>query len=342
MAFNWKRFLNQHRIQFVTSGPNVGRNNINIRCPFCGQADPSEHMGLNPAGWWGCLRNRAHRGRTPEYLIRRLLNCSEDEAGRIVKGEGGVAPTGSDLSASFAKLKQKVGAKEEAYDRPLVLMREFKPLLSGSVFARPFVEYLRQRGYRDNQIEWLAKNYDLRYATEGPYAGRIIIPIYDRYGNLLSWSGRTIRKDAIPRYKTLSVTPDLRDPNAPVAKIPANATILGLPVLWRAENLRYLILMEGQFDAFKVSAYGHTFGVYGTCLFGLNVYPTQLSELLELSARYDELCALLDEDAELHRLRIKSGVKPLSCRMLKMPPGSDDPGSMSPQQVVEFCMRLGG
>lgn len=319
----------------------MGRNGLNIKCPLCGASDPSEHMRLSSAqGWWACLRNRSHRGNEPTRLVRTLLRCGEDEARRIVQGEAALAPTGDDLGASFAALKLRLGASTEVPQGDLRLPREFKPLLDGSCFAEPFLDYLTERGFRSAQIRWLAENYNLHYAVRGPFSYRLIIPIYDRYGGLVSWSGRTILADAQPRYKTLSVHPNPRDPEAPVAKLPANATVLGLPVLHQASNLRVLVGVEGQFDALKLTAFGHTMGVYGACLFGLNVYPSQVAELLELSRNFDGFCMLLDEDAELHRLRLQSQVHPLPCRLLRMPPGSDDPGAMSGEQVVQFCLSL--
>lgn len=343
MTFSWKTFLQQHRINFVTSGPNTGRNRISIRCPFCGESDPSEHMGLsitrNP--YWGCLRNASHRGKSPVRLVRQLLHCSEQEAKRIVGGAEAPAVAENDLRASLVSLRASMGVK--ALPSPgdaLRLPKEFKPLLGGSPFAEPFLEYLRERGYRDAQIRWLAENYKLHYATKGKFAYRIIIPVYDRYGDLLSWTGRTILPDVQPRYKTLSVSEDPYNPEGPIAKIPVNGTILGLPVLWRAENARVLVLVEGPFDALKVTAFGAALGVYAACLFGLNVYPAQLAEVQELASKFRQVYLLLDEDASLQRLRLLNALRPARVLPLKMPEGSDDPGALSAAAVTQISLDL--
>lgn len=339
--FDWPRFLRQHRIEYVTDGPNYARKNYcNIRCPWCGENDTSQHMGIGPRGW-GCLRNASHRGKSNAWLVQRLLGCSPDEAKRITGTAADLAPTTDEFAASFAALKASAGVQEKLPRAQfLIFPKEFKPLLNGSVFATPFLEYLRNRGYRDAQIKWLAENYKLHYATTGLYAYRLIIPIYDRFGGLQSWTARTIRPDTQPRYRTLRMEPTEDDPWGPVAKVPANSTILGLPVLWAADNPRALVLVEGSFDALKTTAFGHTMGVYGAALFGLNIYSSQVAEVLELGRRFEKIYLLVDEDADLQRLRLLSSLSIVNCQALRMPSGSDDPGAMAGAEVVELALSL--
>jgi DNA primase len=228
-------------------------------------------------------------------------------------------------------------ATPELNNAPLAFPGEFKPLLNGSPFSGPFLDYLEERGYRKAQIKWLAENYKLQYATRGLYAGRIIIPIYDRYGELLSWTARAINSDIQPRYRTLRM---YTESGSPVAKVPANGTLLGLPVLWRAETPRALILVEGPFDALKVTAFGSALGVYATCVFGLNVYPSQLAEIQELSARFGRIYLLIDEDAAFQRLRLLEALRPARVQGLSMPVGSDDPGALSAGQITELALSV--
>lgn len=340
-SFSWPRFLRQHRINYVTSGPNTARDTISIRCPWCGDGDPSQHLGISLKGrGWGCLRNAGHRGKSPVWLVQKLLGVGEAEARRLVGGDAVLAPTQSDLATSFAALQTHAGFVAPQKPVPLAMPKEFKPLLNGSLFAQPFLAYLEDRGYRTAQIKWLAENYDLRYATTGLYAYRVILPIYNRYGTLLSWTARTIRDDVTPRYRTLRVRPDERYPDNPVALLAANDTLLGLPVLWGADNPRVLILVEGPFDALKLTAFGCKLGLYGAAVFGLNFYAAQLAEIQELAGRFDRVYMLVDEDAELQRLRLRNALASVNCRPLKMPPGTDDPGAMSGEQVVNLALEL--
>lgn len=343
MKFDWIRFLTRRGIQYVTDGPNYSKKmQAAIRCPFCGDADPSHHMGLAEAGWWGCLRNAAHRGKKPQFLIQKLLGCSQEEADRIVGIRAETAPTVDELALSYAALKRLSGEEApRAAPRKLELLKEFKSLLNGSPFAEPFWDYLRDRGFRRPQIEWLAKNYDLRYATRGAYAYRIVVPIYDRYGKLLTWTARSIHPDTRLRYKTLRATPS-EDPDdyGPVALAADKETVLGLPVLYSASSRKALVLVEGPFDALKLSAFGWGLGVYGAALFGLNVSPSQVSEALELASRFERVYLLLDEGAELHRLRLSSVLSVVNPVILRVPGGYDDPGDMPPEAVVTFALNL--
>src|ERR1035437_2439259 len=338
--FDWPAFLRQNRIEFVTSGPNTARDHVSIRCPWCGESDPSQHLGIHlKFGVWGCLRNAAHRGKSPVRLIQQLLRCSEAEAKRIVGGAEATAPTLSSFETSVAALRGIMTTLQLEPETDLHFPKEFKPLLNGSPLAQPFIGYLESRGYRTAQIKWLVQNYGLHYATRGLYDHRIIIPIYDRFGDLLSWTARTISSETQPRYRTLRMK---SDDEGPVAKLAANNTVLGLPVLYGADNPRALVIVEGPFDALKVTAFGQGLGVYATSLFGLNVYPAQVAELQQLASRFDRFYLLIDEDAELQRLKLLQTLSAVRCIVLKMPVGADDPGALSGGQVVQLALDLQG
>lgn len=340
--FDWIGFFKRHNINYVTGGPNFSRKmRANIRCPFCGDADPSEHLGVSAAGWWGCLRNAAHRGKSPHFLIQKLLGCSSEEARRIVGVKEESAPTRDDLAESFAALKRAVGGvPTKSRPKKLEFPSEFKPLLNGSPFAEPFLEYLEERGFRGPQITWLAKNYDLHYARRGRYAYRLVVPVYDRYGRLLTWTARSIRQDATLRYDTLRSSGDPSDGRGPVALAPDKETVLGLPVLYAAQNPKVLVLVEGPFDALKITAFGRGLGVYAAALFGLNVSESQVAEILELSQRFERTYLLLDKGAELHKLRLASELPLATLGILSLGDTAEDPGAMSGGAVTTLALRL--
>lgn len=58
------------------------------------------------------------------------------------------------------------------------------------------LEYLKKRGITDDVI----KKYNIGYANEGKYRGRIIIPSYDVYGDLNYFTGRSFTKSIFPKY----------------------------------------------------------------------------------------------------------------------------------------------
>jgi hypothetical protein len=326
MSFNWPSFLGHHGIHYVTRGPNTGRGRISVKCPWCGESDPSEHLGISLQGThWGCLRNSRHRGTSRSYLIAALLRCSHEEAQRLAGEESASPPpTDEDFAAIIA-----VNLGLEDYHtppKPLTYPSEFKPLVRKGL-GLPFWEYIADRGFSDSQVRWLAEQYNLHYATKGEFRYRLIIPIFSERGKLLSWTGRSIANDNI-RYKTLSLTPQ-PGYTGPLALDTSFNLLLGLPLLWRVQNASVLVICEGPFDALKISALGYERGVYGTCLFGLNVSEPQAWLLEDLKARFDKIVLLIDPDAELMQLRLLDQLSRLRVSVGRLPPGIKDPGDLS-------------
>ena len=333
MAFNWKQFLRRHKINYVTSGPNVSKGFIAVRCPFCGEADPSEHMTIKLGGsFWRCWRNHSHGGSSRAVLIRRLLRCTEEEARRFAEEEVTVAPATDELAERLSRLRSGL-LLEVPKNKVLEFPRGFMSLMSDNSMASAFVGYMRQRGYRKSEVEWLVQAYDLRYTIVGDFAWRLIIPVCDREGVLQTWTGRAVSANVEPRYKTLSV----RDGPALMA---TSSTLLGLPLLWAAPSPRALIICEGPFDAMRMTASGYALGVYATCLFGLQVHPDQRTLLQELGTHFSQLYLLLDTPAQLQRLPLGNQFFPLSLKPLELPSGVKDPGDLSAIQALELCIDL--
>src|SRR3974377_930695 len=100
MRFNWVRLLNAHHVPFVTRGPNTGRDHISVKCPWCGAADPSEHLGISLRGkGYRCLRDPRHAGRSRARLIHALLHCPSEYALRLARED---APTPPPPAENFA------------------------------------------------------------------------------------------------------------------------------------------------------------------------------------------------------------------------------------------------
>lgn len=338
MAFDWPGFLRQHRVEYVTSGPNVGRGQIGVKCPWCGSADPSQHLVISLRGQgWSCRRNQVHSGKSRARLIQFLLRCSEAQARQLAYGEdSAVLVEDEDVAGRLRDLLMP-GADGPA--EPLSLPAEFKPLTASSSLAEPFRAYLWQRGYNVGQVSRLITNYKLHYATRGRFAYRIIMPIYSRTGVLMTWTGRSIVEDEELRYRTLTMRRDdsLAD-GGPYARCSIKSLLFGLPLLWHAPNPRALIICEGPFDAMRITAFGASLGVYGTCLFGLSVSGAQVRLIDELAERYPLTGLMVDKAAGLQGLALAS--HSASIQLLQIPPGVKDPGELSPQAVVALCWKV--
>jgi hypothetical protein len=339
-VFDWLRFLNSHGIPYVTSGPNTSKGRPAIKCPYCGSADPSEHLNLHRDGHWRCFRNpRAHSGRSPIWLIQALLNCSQEEAKRLAGEEASPPPADNDLAAQVAK-NMRLEPTATARPQKLEFPPEFKPLAEQGVrpLAAPFWNYLLQdRGYTTPQVNWLVFNYRLHYAVRGPYRYRLIIPIYDAGERLQTWTARSIVSGETLRYKTLPThRVEGYDYDGLLALKPPGQLLLGLPLLLRAPNPQTLVLCEGPFDAMRITALGRQKGVYGTCLFGLNISEVQVSLLDRLMSRFNRLVLLLDPDAQYLTLRIKEHLTPQVVTVGKLPEGIEDPGALPAVQGHEL------
>lgn len=341
MSFNWPQFLTAHGVTYVTTGPNCGPGQVSVKCCWCGAADPSEHLTINLKGaGWRCFRNpRAHSGRSRSRLIQGLLRVSQEEAKRLAGEEASPPPEDDGMVAALAGM---LGVESPQVEKPrkLEFPKEFKrlePHLGYVCSAEPFWDYLAVRDYADEMVGWLAKNYELRYATRGSYRYRLIIPIYNAEGVLQTWTARSILPDEPLRYKTLSVK-GRYGPDEPVALTGPTNLLLGLPLLLRVPNPEVLVLCEGPFDAFRISALGRHHGVYGTCLFGLNISEAQVMLLERLMVRFRRLVLLLDPDASFLTLQIKSQLTPLPVQFGRLPAGVEDPGALpyaAGQQLVQ-------
>lgn len=315
MSFGWKRFLQARGVPFRESG----RFEILVRCPFCGEADPSEHLSISLRGrGWRCLRNPAqHHGKSYARALAGLLKCSVGTARELL----GEAVTPLPAEDTFSQTWRKQLGLEPAKPKPqfLSLPPEAKPLAKiHSRLSHLFWDYLKGRGYTVPQIQWVAEQYQLHYALSGRCAYRIIVPAYDRRGVLMTWTARSILPDAEIRYMTL--------PGEEAFAPPGNL-LLGLPLLFNAHNPKCLVITEGPFDSLAVSALGHRDGVYGTCLFGVQVSEAQAVLLDELSQRFDRVRLLIDPDARLRVLGFRDRL-PRSCKITNLLEDLKDPGEL--------------
>jgi hypothetical protein len=319
---DWPRLLSQHGIEFRTSGA----FEVQVKCPWCGAADPSQHLSISLRGrGWRCFRAPTqHVGKSNVRLLAALLRCSFDHARDLLGERRPALPSQREFAERWRQQLGLAVNKAEVRPTTLQLLPEFHPLAERSLvtrsrWAEPFWRYLANRGYSDLQASWLAESYALHYCTVGAWAWRLIVPIYTTHGQLATWTGRTIHKDYQPRYKTL--------PSA-VAVVPPTDLLLGLPLLWEAQKTRMLVICEGPFDALSISALGHSVGVWGTCLFGKGVSPVQAELLADLEHRFERIALLLDADAAFSRLALRDRL-PRRTQVMDLPAGVKDPGDLT-------------
>jgi hypothetical protein len=223
-------------------------------------------------------------------------------------------PDQDDFSQQWRK---QLGLDVAGPPAKLTFPKEFKRLTEDAKRSAAFWDYLLDRGYNWEQCLWVADKYNLHYATSGRYAYRVIIPITDLHGKLVTWTARAIGNNDI-RYMTLSKEYALAYPGE---------LLLGLQMLWRAPLAKCLVVCEGPFDAIAVSALGHDVGVYGTCFFGLEASLKQADLLVELATKFERTRVIIDPGAWTRLLALRTRL-PKRCLPGKLPGDFDDPGEL--------------
>lgn len=340
-VFDWVRFLDENRVPYITRGANVSRGEVNIRCPFCGSADPSQHMGLNlENGWWSCWRNRAaHSGKSPLRLIMRLLGITYHEAREIAGlGDDYVDPEGFDaIAARILKRSKGEGKPVAAERRYLDLDRSFYDL-TDSIRTRRQWNYLYKRGFSEahlgiEDVDRLVKAYNLKAGCRGNWTDRVIIPYYEDR-QLVTWTGRAIGEAAV-RYKDLETKESL---------IPPKETLFNIDCMFDDEAAdSILVVQEGPFDAMKVDFYGRELGVRSVAL-STNSMSEEQSFLLKAAERhFKRIVIVMDEKSEFGAVdsaRMRWSINFINCSFARLPEGVPDGGAMTPPQVRNWCRYL--
>jgi len=190
MAFDIIRFCQDYGIEYATRGKIISKGWVGLPDVFNKSCDKDFHLGFNVSGSY--LHSWVDGG----HSIKSWLEI--------------VAP-----DADYHKIMQEYGDEisyvnrlNDKVENATYLEFNFPELPS---HARKYIE--KRRFNPDALIE----KYGLRWGgIVGDFAYRIIIPVYDATGKMVSYQGRFIGKDCseIPRYKNLSLEKSLVDPKS--------------------------------------------------------------------------------------------------------------------------------
>jgi hypothetical protein len=317
---DWPAFLEAHRIDYVTSGPNVRKGQLALKCPWCGDDDPSEHLSISlTKDAFGCWRNAKHAGRKPYSLVAALLGCSFSQA-RVIVAQYSTADPAS-FDEAITALGGAPGAVQQPFALPKGLPPDFKPIKPTGLTGR-FWRYLENRGFDD--VTALTQQYGLLCCQHGRWKDRVIIPLYQN-GKLLGWTARAIQLVVnAPRY--LSSSPAIK------------TTVFNEDILMKGGKVLYVT--EGPFDAIKMDYYGLPSDMRATCLFGVNPTTDQIGILRSLSKRFDKVRILFDAEAFEPALLISDWLSAENVAIEGLPDGVKDPGNLSREQINSLNSRL--
>lgn len=329
MAFDFGRFCEEYRIDFVTTGPNVAKGHINVQCPWCGDDDPSHHMGYDlSSGAFGCWRDSSHRGYAQHKLVAALLGINYEKARSIV----GVASRAnlSKFDTFVADMFNPNTTEADLTARKLDFSPDIRPLGTGMDDA--FCTYILKRGF--DSIYEVAERYSLHYALTGDMKWRVIFPII-KFNELVSWTGRTIRRDETLRYKSLTSNPEkAKARGTPLSLINPKRTI------WNYDDLAYeggntLYVCEGPMDAIKVDYYGYP-EKRATCLFSMDLTPEQLWDIHTVFSGFHHVKVLFDAGYISQTYKCVAQLAGVGATPGVLPDGTEDPGELTPTQVNQL------
>jgi hypothetical protein len=306
---DWTAFLNDNAVEYATRGKNTARDHVSIRCPWCGDEDPSQHLGISlTSDAWGCLRNSRHRGHSPSHLIAAILGCSSHQARLIVSQYTESDP--ESLGVAQSPPEPKV---EEIFD--LRHERQIKPVGT----TAKFWHYLEGRGFHD--VNALIRKYRLTCCTTGYYKERIIIPLY-KDKKLYAWTARAIgNPQNAPRYLSSEL----------VKKTVFNRDI---------EGGELLFVVEGPFDALKLDYYGQEHGARATCTFGTSISIEQVIILNALKKLFQRVVVLFDRDALEPSFEAIDWLSAANVTLGTLPEKFKDPGEMSGTDIATFIQQV--
>lgn len=329
---DWAAFLTDHDIPFVTRGPNTKRGELSVQCPFCGDDDQSQHMGIALTSEnWGCLRSAQHRGHAPYRLVAALLGCSVPQARLVVRQFSSPDPEGLDgalaalqaLSPSTIphqispELARTHLTKAEPTSAHHTIWGDFSHIRQIGSTAR-FWNYLKNRGFDD--VDDLVAQYGLKCASTGQWKDRVIIPFH-RSGELVGWTGRAIQSTiAAPRYLSSSSI---------VKSMVFNEDAL-------KSGGRILYIVEGPFDCLKFDYYGTPLGARAGCISGISMTMDQIYTLVQLRRRFEQVVILLDRGAIEPTFDALDWLQGPNVTFNILPEAFKDPGAMTREEVEAF------
>ncbi len=286
---------------FVGPSKPSGQHICYKHCPMCGADDWKLYLAPD-SGLWKCFAGRHNAG------------------GRVDVGQSG---SGYEQGQALMDL---LSGWEETVEWGEIELPEWEPL------SRSAQRYLIGRGIYEHLqrklglVEWTDKF-------------RIIIPYFDRAGNMVYYNSRRYSEHAGsgPSY----ITAEGRHPLYEVDWRREQAYWRGYRSPTRARDLVQSVveaiypnppvLVEGVFDAWAVAAAGY----HAIALGGKSLPDYLRQDLLTLTAGCDMIVVMLDDEALAAAYRIRDQISDQrQVKIVPLLPGQD-PGSMEPQEIRE-------
>ena len=282
------------------------KGEVTLNCPFCEEygekADDRFRLGINIEEGMGHCFNCGWSSRSYSRTLRELCRIYG------IKRRVGV---------ELLKARQTTIEKKEPKAVPTGLPDGYERFTGSETDAETAVyNYLKSRKITDAQI----RRHRIGYAEAGDFAWRAIFPVRAEDGKYYGAVARAVLREQKPKYLNTS----------------------GIKIMWNAiKKTRTAVVTEGIIDALSVERATRSMPeVTSIARLGSVITRTQLEQL----RKYDHVIILPDADepgmsgmSELATMVLEAGMRAL----VSLPQVLDgqDPGSMSPQQVIEAIQR---
>lgn len=241
------------------TGKSTSRNNYSYTCPFCHREGKMEvnmtenKEGKNPYHCWVCDQ----RGTSIHTLFKKVKVSRDkmDKLHSLVKSSNTYVSTTKSEIIELPKEYQSLNAK----------------ISKSNIMARHAISFLKKRNITGYDV----LKYNIGYCESGKYRNRVIIPTYDKDGNLNYFTARAFDDNSF-KYMNPEASRD----------IIANEHLINwnLPV----------ILCEGLFDALAIKR-------NVIPLLGKNIQSSLMKKLV--TSKVNKIYIALDKDAMKQALR---------------------------------------
>ena len=262
MRRDWRGIFNALHVPWRDRGKNTSRNHTNVNCPYC-RDDEGFHLAVSEdQDAYYCRRRPQHAGRNvTAFLIK--LGAARTQAITLLNA---YRRETRDVEAP-AKIELQLSVIEAKW-------QSFEPASQ----SQRCLDYLyEERGFDDPAT--VCDRYDLRYAAEGRWAMRLLLPIKDG-DQLLSWTGRALRSTLEPKYYVLPGSLD---------------SLIYAP----RPSRNHMVAVEGPLDALKGAAATEQLDVSFIGLLGKNLNNDRLFRIRHASSTAQNFSLSLDNSDDV-------------------------------------------
>ena len=273
--------------------PDKNKKDHAFHCPICNHKKPKLIVNIFTGQYncWTC--HPATKGKTPVSLFKKLGVEKE----RMIEMKG-----------YFKGDRTKI---EDTEITRVFLPKEFISMTENdkSLEYRRATVYLKNRGINESDV----RKYNIGYCKEGRYRNRVIVPSYDKNGQVNYFIARSFEKEPYQKYDAPSVN---------------KTEIIGLEyhINWTVP----VILCEGVFDAIAIKR-------NVVPLFGKSITKALMLKLVESQVKTVYLA--LDKDALKEALTYSEQLINLGKEVYLIELDGKDPSDLGFTSMTELLQK---